>query len=126
LLPRFIATAPPRLDPTTTSGWLEAETHSAALAGNKRRTQVWIAAREDLVRRTKVGIWIRRGSVTPEMTTAAETLREWIEALDHAVLDLDEIGREHGAAELERLLAAGRAHRDALRPVCVAKCPAGR
>ena len=105
---------------------VEMETHSAALAGDKRRTQVWIAAWEDLVRRTEVGIWIRRGSVTPEMTTAAETLRERIEALEHAVLDPEEVDREHVAAELKLLLTAGRAHRDALRPACAANCPAGR
>lgn len=89
---------------------VETETHSAALAGDKRRTQVWITAWEDLVRRTEVGIWIRRppppapGSVTPEMTTAAETLRERIEALKHAVLDPGQIDREHVAAELKLLL----------------------
>jgi len=105
---------------------VETETHSAALAGDKRRTQVWIAAYEDLVRRTEVGIWIRRGSVTPEMTTAAETLRERIEALEHAVLVPEEIDREHVAAELKLLLTAGRAHRDALRPACAANCPVGR
>ncbi|MBM4023471.1 MAG: hypothetical protein FJ284_14770 [Planctomycetes bacterium] len=105
---------------------VEAETHSAALASDKRRTQVWIAAWEDLVRRTEVGIRIRRGSVTPEMTTASETLRERIEALEHAVLDPEEVDREHVAAELKLLLTAGRAHRAALRPECAANCPAGR
>jgi hypothetical protein len=103
----------------------EAETHSAALAGDKRRTQVWIAAWEDLVRRTEVGIWIRRGSVSREMAAAAETLRERIEALEHAVLHPDEIDREHVAEELKLVLAAGRAHRDALRPACAAGCPSG-
>lgn len=105
---------------------VETETHSAALAGDKRRTQVWIAAWEDLVRRTEVGIWIRRGSVSREMAAAAETLRERIEALEHAVLDPEEIDREHVAEELKLVLAAGRAHRDALRSACPAGCPAGR
>jgi len=105
--------------------FVESETHSAALAGDKRRTQVWIAAWEDLVRRTEVGIWIRRGRVSREMTAAAEALRERIEALEHAVLDPEEIDREHVAAELKQVLAAGRAHRDALRPACAAGCPSG-
>jgi hypothetical protein len=105
--------------------FVESETHSAALAGDKRRTQVWIAACEDLVRRTEVGIWIRRGRVSREMTAAAEALRERIEALEHAVLDPEEIDREHVAAELKQVLAAGRAHRDALRPACAAGCPSG-
>jgi hypothetical protein len=95
--------------------FVEAETHSAALAGDKRRTQVWIMAWEDLVRRTEVGLWIRRGNVTKEMTAAAEELRERIEALEHAVLDPETIDREAVAAEMKRVLAAGRAHRDALR-----------
>ena len=60
------------------------------------------------------------------LVRAAETLRERIEALEHAVLDPEEIDREHVAAELKLLLAAGRAHRDALRPACAANCPAGR
>ena len=42
------------------------------------------------------------------------------------MLDPEEIDREHVAAELKLLLAAGRAHRDALRPACAANCPAGR
>jgi MoxR-like ATPase len=50
------------------------------------------AAWEDLVRRTEVGIWIRRGSVSHDMTATAEVLRERIEALEHAVLDP---GRAH-------------------------------
>jgi uncharacterized protein len=104
---------------------VEMETHSAALAGDKRRTQVWIAAWEDLVRRTEVGLWIRRGSVSREMTAAAETLRERIEALEHAVLDPEEIDREHVAAELKQVLAAGRAHRAALQAACAAGCPSG-
>ena len=104
---------------------VETETHSAALAGDKRRTQVWIAAWEDLVRRTEVGIWIRRGSVSREMAAAAETLRERIEALEHAVLDPEEIDREHVAAELKQVLAAGRAHRAALQAACAAGCPSG-
>ncbi len=104
---------------------VETETHSAALAGDKRRTQVWIAAWEDLVRRTEVGIWIRRGSVSREMAAAAETLRDRIEALEHAVLDPEEIDREHVAAELKQVLAAGRAHRAALQAACAAGCPSG-
>jgi uncharacterized membrane protein YraQ (UPF0718 family) len=103
--------------------FVETETHSAALAGDKRRTQVWIAAWEDLVRRTEVGIWIRRGSVSHDMTAAAEALRERIEALEHAVLDPEVIDREQVAAELKQVLAAGRAHRDALRTTCAAGCP---
>jgi hypothetical protein len=103
----------------------ETKTHSAALAGDKRRTQVWIGAWEDLVRRTEVGIWIRRGSVSREMA-AAETLRERIEALEHAVLDPEEIDREHVAEELKLALVAGRAHRDVLWSACPAGCAAGR
>jgi uncharacterized protein len=105
--------------------FVEAETNQAALAGDRRRTEVWIAAWEDLVRRTEVGIWIRRGIVTREMTAAAELLRNRIEALEHAVLDSDEIDRAEVAVALERVLAAGRAHRDALRPACAAGCPGG-
>jgi len=59
------------------------------------------------------------------MAAAAETLRERIEALEHAVLHPDEIDREHVAEELKLVLAAGRAHRDALRPACAAGCPSG-
>lgn len=95
--------------------FVEAETHSAALDGDKRRTQVWIAAWEDLVRRTEVGLWIRRGTVTRAMTEAAEELRERIESLEHAVLDPETIDREAVADELKRVLAAGRSYRDALR-----------
>ena len=95
--------------------FVEAETHSAALAGDKRRTQVWIEAWEDLVRRTEVGVWIRRGSVTKEMTETAEQLRERIESLEHAVLDPETIDREAVAVEMKRVLAAGRAHRETLR-----------
>jgi hypothetical protein len=105
--------------------FVESEAHSAALAGDKRRTQVWISAWEDLVRRTEVGIWIRRGRVSSRMTTAAEALRERIEALEHAVLDPDEIDREQVAEELEQVLAAGRAHREALQSACAAGCPSG-
>ena len=106
--------------------FVESETHSAALAGDKRRTQVWIAAWEDLVRRTEVGIWIRRGTVSREMTATAEALRERIEALEHAVLDAEIIDREQVAAELKRVLDAGRDHREALRaPACAAGCPGG-
>jgi uncharacterized membrane protein YraQ (UPF0718 family) len=94
----------------------ETEAHSAALAGDKRRTQVWIAAWEDLVRRTEVGMWIRRCSVTREMTEAAEVLRERIEALEHAVLEPEVFDRERVQTALQQLLAAGRVHRDALRP----------
>jgi uncharacterized membrane protein YraQ (UPF0718 family) len=95
--------------------FVESEAHSAALAGDRRRTEVWIAAWEDLIRRTEVGIWIRRGSVSREMTAAAEALRERIEALEHAVLDPDEIDRDQVTALLKEVLAAGRGHRDALR-----------
>jgi uncharacterized protein len=95
--------------------FVEAETHSAALAGDKRRTQTWIMVYEDLIRRTEVGLWIRRGNVTKEMTSAAEELRERIEGLEHAVVDPETIDREEVAAELRRVLAAGRVHRDALR-----------
>ncbi|MFM7413669.1 MAG: permease [Planctomycetota bacterium] len=104
---------------------VELEAHSAALAGDKRRTQVWIAAWEDLVRRTEVGVWIRRGSITREITDAAEALRERIEALEHAVLDAEAIDREQVAVELKDALAAGRAHRAALQAACAAGCPSG-
>jgi hypothetical protein len=96
--------------------FVESEAHAAVLAGDRRRTEVWIAAWEDLIRRTEVGIWIRRGTVRREMTIAAEALRERIEALEHAVLDPEEIDRDHVAAILKQVLTVSRAHRDALRP----------
>jgi hypothetical protein len=61
-------------------------------------------------------MWIRRCSVTREMTEAAEVLRERIEALEHAVLEPEVFDRERVQAALQQLLAAGRVHRDALRP----------
>ena len=67
------------------------------------------------MRRTEVGVWIRRGSVTKEMTETAEQLRERIESLEHAVLDPETIDREAVAVEMKRVLAAGRAHRETLR-----------
>jgi uncharacterized membrane protein YraQ (UPF0718 family) len=96
--------------------FVEAEAHGAALAGDQRRTRVWIESWEDTVRRAEVGVWIRRGRVGPELATAAEALRERIEALEHAVLDTDEIDRERVGAALRPVLDAGRAYRDALRP----------
>lgn len=96
--------------------FVEAEAHGAALAGDQRRTRVWIEAWEDTVRRAEVGVWIRRGRVGPELAAAAGVLRERIEALEHAVLDADEVDRERVSAALRPVLDAGRAYRDALRP----------
>jgi len=95
--------------------YVEGETHAAALAGDRRRTQVWIEAWEDLIRRTEVGLWIRRGPVTAEITQAAEALRERIEALEHAVLDPDSIDPDAVASILRQVLEASRGHRHALR-----------
>jgi uncharacterized membrane protein YraQ (UPF0718 family) len=95
--------------------YAESETHSAALAGDKRRTQVWIEAWEDLIRRTEVGLWIRQGGVSTPAVAAAAVLRERIEALEHAVLDHEEIDRDEVAAAMHEVLAASRAHRDAIR-----------
>jgi hypothetical protein len=100
---------------------VEGETHAAALAGDRRRTQVWIEAWEDLIRRTEVGLWIRRGPVTAEITQTAEALRERIEALEHAVLDPDSIDPDAVASILRQVLEASRSHRHALRGE-----PAGR
>ena len=55
--------------------YVEGETHQAALEGDRRRTQVWIEAWEDLIRRTEVGLWIRRGAVRTEAAAAAVALR---------------------------------------------------
>ena len=93
----------------------EGETHAAALAGDRRRTQVWIESWEDLIRRTEVGLWIRRGGVSPEAVAAGTALRERIEALEHAVLEEETIDRDEVAAELKRVLEASRIHRGALR-----------
>lgn len=95
--------------------YVEGETHQAALEGDRRRTQVWIEAWEDLIRRTEVGLWIRRGAVRTEAAAAAVALRERIEALEHAVLEPETIDREEVAAELQRVLEASRNHRDQLR-----------
>jgi hypothetical protein len=95
--------------------YVEGETHAAALAGDRRRTQVWIESWEDLIRRTEVGLWIRRGRVAADAVTAGEALRERIEALEHAVLDEEEIDREAVAAILKEVLEASRSHRQALR-----------
>jgi uncharacterized membrane protein YraQ (UPF0718 family) len=102
--------------------YVEAEAHSAALAGDKRRTRVWIEAWEDLVRRAEVGLWIRRGRVDESMIASAEMLRERIEALEHAVLDPEVVDRDHVADQMKRALAAGRAHRDALRQTLRSEC----
>jgi uncharacterized membrane protein YraQ (UPF0718 family) len=95
--------------------YAESETHSAALAGDKRRTQVWIEAWEDLIRRTEVGLWIRQGGVSTQAVAAAAVLRERIEALEHAVLEHEEIDRDEVATAMQVVLSASRAHRDALR-----------
>ena len=95
--------------------YVEGETHAAALAGDRRRTQVWIESWEDLIRRTEVGLWIRRGGVSPEAVAAGTALRERIEALEHAVLEEETIDRDEVAAELKRVLEASRIHRGALR-----------
>jgi uncharacterized membrane protein YraQ (UPF0718 family) len=95
--------------------YVEGETHAAALAGDRRRTQVWIESWEDLIRRTEVGLWIRRGRVAADAVTAGEALRERIEALEHAVLDEDEVDRDAVAAILKQGLDASRSHRQALR-----------
>lgn len=94
---------------------VEGEAHAAALAGDKRRTEVWIVAWEDLIRRTEVGLWIRRGSVAADAVAAGETLRERIESLEHAVLDVEEVDREAVAVILKQVLEASRLHRAALR-----------
>jgi len=94
---------------------VEGEAHAAALAGDKRRTEVWIVAWEDLIRRTEVGLWIRRGRVPADTVAAGEALRERIEALEHAVLDEEVIDREAVAAILKRVLESSRRHRQALR-----------
>jgi hypothetical protein len=96
--------------------FVEAEAHTAALAGDRRRTRVWIEVWEDTVRRAEVGVWIRRGRVGPELAAAAGTLRERIEALEHAVLDGDEIDHDRVSAALRPVFTAGLAYRDALRP----------
>lgn len=95
--------------------YVEGETHAAALAGDRRRTQVWIEAWEDLIRRTEVGLWIRRGGVAADAVAAGTELRERIEALEHAVLEAETIDRDLVAAELKQVLEASRRHRDALR-----------
>lgn len=95
--------------------YAESETHSAALAGDKRRTQIWIESWEDLIRRTEVGLWIRRGGVSTEAVTAAAVLRERIEALEHEVLDHEDFDRDAVSSVFQDVLAASRAHRDALR-----------
>jgi len=95
--------------------YVEGETHGAALAGDRRRTQVWIESWEDLIRRTEVGLWIRRGGVSPEAVAAGVALRERIEAIEHAVLEEETIDREAVAAEFRTVLEASRIHRAALR-----------
>ena len=95
--------------------YIEGETHGAALEGDQRRTQVWIESWEDLIRRTEVGLWIRRGGVSPEVVAAGTALRERIEALEHAVLEEETIDRDEVDAELKRVLEASRIHRAALR-----------
>jgi uncharacterized membrane protein YraQ (UPF0718 family) len=95
--------------------FVEAEAHGAALAGDQRRTRVWIEAWEDLVRRAEVGVWIRRGRPGPDLATAAGSLRDRIEDLEHAVLDPEVPDRELVARALKAALTAGRGYRDALR-----------
>lgn len=95
--------------------YVEGETHAAALAGDRRRAQVWIESWEDLIRRTEVGLWIRRGRVSPEAVAAAAALRERIESLEHAVLEEETIDRDEVDVELRRVLEASRVHRGALR-----------
>jgi uncharacterized membrane protein YraQ (UPF0718 family) len=95
--------------------YVEGETHAAALAGDRRRTQVWIESWEDLIRRTEVGLWIRRGRVSPEAVTAGTALRDRIEALEHLVLEPETIDRDEVHAELKRVLEASRQHRETLR-----------
>jgi uncharacterized membrane protein YraQ (UPF0718 family) len=95
--------------------FVEAEAHGAALAGDQRRTRVWIEAWEDLVRRAEVGVWIRHGRPTPDLAAAAAELRERIETLEHAVLDVEVPDREQVAPALKAALAAARSYRDVLR-----------
>jgi uncharacterized membrane protein YraQ (UPF0718 family) len=95
--------------------FVEAEAHGAALAGDQRRTRVWIEAWEDLVRRAEVGVWIRRGRPGPDLARAAGSLRDRIEDLEHAVLDPAVPDRELVTGALKAALAAGRGYRDALR-----------
>ena len=95
--------------------FVEAEAHAAALAGDQRRTRVWIEAWEDLVRRAEVGLWIRSGRFARDVAASAGALREDIEALEHSVLDDEEADPDHVAAVLKQTLQSGRAYRDALR-----------
>lgn len=95
--------------------FVEAEAHGAALAGDQRRTRVWIEAWEDLVRRAEVGVWIRHGRPTPDLAAAAADLRERIEDLEHAVLDAEVPDREQVSPALKEALAAARSYRDVLR-----------
>jgi uncharacterized membrane protein YraQ (UPF0718 family) len=95
--------------------YVEGETHAAALAGDRRRTQVWIESWEDLIRRTEVGVWIRRGGVPAAVVATGAALRERIEALEHEVLEPDTIDRDEVAAILKHVLEASRLHRGALR-----------
>jgi hypothetical protein len=95
--------------------FVEAEAHAAALAGDQRRTRVWIEAWENLVRRAEVGVWIRSGRFARDVAVSAGALREDIEALEHSVLDDEEADPDHVAAVLKQTLQSGRAYRDALR-----------
>jgi len=93
----------------------EAEVHAAALDGARRRSEVWIVTLEDLIRRTEVGLWIRGFAVDAETSAAGERFREAIEAVEHEVLEHDEIDPEHVRAELKTVTTAGREYRDLIR-----------
>ena len=103
----------------------EAEVHAAALAGDRRRTEVWIVALEDLIRRTEVGLWIRGFSVDAETSQAASAFRERIEALEHEVLEHGSIDAEMVKAELKTVVTAGRQYRDRVRETITPPCPGG-
>ena len=103
----------------------EAEVHAAALAGDRRRTEVWIVALEDLIRRTEVGLWIRGFAVDAETSQAASAFRERIEALEHEVLEHDPIDAEMVKAELKTVVTAGRQYRDRVRETITPPCPGG-
>ena len=93
----------------------EAEVHAAALDGDRRRSEVWIVTLEDLIRRTEVGLWIRGFAVAAETSAAGERFREAIEAVEHEVLEHDDIDPEHVRAELKTVTTAGREYRDLIR-----------
>ena len=104
----------------------EAEVHAAALAGDQRRTEVWIVALEDLIRRGEVGLWIRGLPVTSDVAAAAVAFRERVEAVEHAVLEHDHVDPELVRGELKSFISAGRVFRDCLREAGLPEPPSVR